>query len=63
MKDDDFIESYTIAEQIVKNKFERDGVWNHYYAHKKCKPYWKKKMTYVTIVGNHTFGYLKNYKD
>ena len=61
--DYNFTVSYLIAEKIVNKQFERDGVWNQYFAHKKIKPYWYKYLTYVTVIGNHTFGYLENYSD
>lgn len=48
-----------LAQQMVDGEFRPAGVWNHYYAYKKCEPYWGKLMTDVEVIGNHKFGVLQ----
>ena len=61
--DNNFTICWEIAGELVDNRFERDGTWNHFYNPKRTKPDWRKDMTYRTTIGNHIFGYLENYKD
>ena len=34
----------------------------HFYAHKKCNPWWAEHLVDVKVIGNHTFGRLKDGK-
>lgn len=51
-------ECYKVAKSLVlgEGKFPS---FTHYYAHRLGAPYWAGKLSDVTVVGNHTFGYYR----
>ena len=56
--------SYTQAIYLVKypNSFKTSHRFTHFYAHKKCKPWWADELVDVKVIGNHTFGRLRDGK-
>lgn len=53
-----------LAEALVDEKFKttaiRGKTATHFYAHKKCAPWWADCLTDKVTVGNHTFGRLSD---
>jgi len=48
-----------LANQMSYGSYEPIGPWNMFYSGK--EPYWDKFLTDTTVIGGHTFGYLKNF--
>lgn len=55
---------YTQAVMLVKypKAIKTKHGFTHFYAHKKCNPWWADELVDVKVIGNHTFGRLRDGK-